>query len=125
MTLSPLRTIPEDIFPEKPLKSKLGRNTYCIGYLKSFKLWSLAMCTVSRKSSKAVPLYQGILSDLSTTLSPFKADNGMQLMSGMPNGVTNCLYSSTILSNTCWSYSTRSILLTAKTTCLMPRRDTR
>ena len=38
--------------------------------------------------------------DLSTTLSPSKAERGIQVTSGIPSGSTNFLYSDTISSNT-------------------------
>ena len=125
MTVSPLRTIPDATLPQKPRKSRFGRSTYCTGKRKSVKLWSLSICTVSRKSSKEIPLYHGVRSDLSTTLSPSSAERGIQFTSGIPNGSTNFLYSATISLNRSSEKSTRSILLTASTTCLIPSKDTR
>ena len=49
----------------------------------------------------------------------------MQFTSGIPNGAINFRYSSTISLKRSSEKSTRSILLTASTTCLMPSNDTR
>ena len=125
ITSSPLRTIPEATLPQKPRKSRLGRNTYCTGKRKSARLWSLSIWTVSRKSSKDIPAYHGVRSDLTTTLSPSKADSGIQVTSGMFNGAINSLYSLTISLKRSSEKSTRSILLTASTTCLIPNKETR
>ena len=43
ITSSPLRIGPEATLPQKPRKSRLGRNTYCTGKRKSFRLWSLSI----------------------------------------------------------------------------------
>ena len=125
ITSSPLRTTPEATLPQKPRKLRLGRRTYCTGKRKSCRLWSLPMCTVSRKSSKAGPVYHGVRADFSTTLSPSKADRGMHVTSGTPSGSMNLRYSATIALNRSSEKSTRSILFTASTTCLMPSKETR
>ena len=117
--------MPDATLPQNPLKSRFGRSTYCTGKRKSLKLLSLSIWTVSRKSSKESPSYHGVLSDLSTTLSPSSADSGIQVTSGIPKGATNFLYSATISLKRSSEKSTRSILLTANTTCLIPNRDTR
>ena len=125
ITSSPLRTTPEATLPQNPRKSRLGRSTYCTGKRKSAMFWSLPTLTVSRNPSSVGPSYHGVRSDFSTTLSPLSADSGMHCMSGMPRGLTKSMYSATMPSNVCLAKPTRSILLTASTTCFMPSSDTR
>ena len=124
-TSSPTRTTPETTFPQKPRKSKLGRETYCTGKRKSFKLWSLPIWTFSKNSSKLGPSYHGVRSLFSTTLSPSKAESGMQVTSSKPKGVVKARKSATISLKTFSSKATKSILLTAKTRWRIPKREVR
>ncbi len=63
------------------------------------------------------PPYQSMFADGSTTLSPARAEIGIAVISGTPSSLAYAVNSSAIAANTFSSYPTRSILLTARTTC--------
>ena len=88
-------------------------------------LRSWSMGTVSRNSSRLCPSYQGVRSLLSTTLSPSRAESGKHVTSSMPRCLVSSRYSLRISLNVSSEKLTKSILLTASTICLIPRRLTR
>ena len=125
MTVSPLWITPDAIFPLNPLKLRSGRRTYCTGKRKLSMFMSLSIFTVSRYSISDGPSYQGVRALFSTTLSPSRAESGIQRMSSRPRLPANLKYSDVMLSYLSFEKSTRSILFTARTMCFIPRRDTR
>ena len=124
MISSPWRITPEATVPQKPRKSRFGRLTYWIGKRRSIRLRSDAMCTVSRRCSSVSPWYQGMCVLASTMLSPFSAEIGTTRRSPISRRVAKSVYSFLIRSKTSSDQPTRSILLMATTTCLIPSSDT-
>ncbi len=70
------------------------------------------MYTCSRWWSSDAPWYQGMLAERWTTLSPCSAEMGMKVRSATSSRLAKAVNSSRMRSNTSWSKSTRSILLT-------------
>ena len=69
------------------------------------------------------PSYQGVSAlGAVVMLSPLNPEIGIAVNVSMPMLAANARYSATIASKTDCSYQTRSILLTASTTCRMPSR---
>ena len=124
-TGSPGRIVPLTMRPEKPRKSRLGRLTHCTGRRKGRVAVSSSTWTVSRKPSSVGPWYQCMCELGATTLSPLSADTGMNVTSVRPMLSANVAVLASIWSNTAGDQSTRSILLTATTTRLMPSSETR
>ena len=75
-TRSPIREVPEQTVPEKPLKPELGRLTHWTGSRKGSTELTSSISTASRISSREFPSYQGVVSEPTITLSPWSADMG-------------------------------------------------
>ena len=84
LTVSPGRTVPPTIMPAKPRKSRSGRLTHCTGIRNGPLAASSWTSTDSRCASNGGPVYHGVCSLGSVTLSPTSADTGMQVMSESP-----------------------------------------
>ena len=93
---SPGRTVPDTTVPESPRKSRFGRLTHCTGNRKGFCSRARAGSSVSRSSSSVGPSYQGERSDRIVTLSPKRADRGMDALEAKPSPRAKPRYSSTI-----------------------------
>jgi hypothetical protein len=120
---SPGLTLPLAMVPEKPRKSRLGRFTHCTGMRNARSDSAVSTSTVSRCSSSAGPVYQGVFSLLAMTLSPNRADSGIAATVKKPSFSENAANSLTMSSNTVRSKPTKSILLTASTMCRMPSSE--
>ncbi len=122
---SPGDNVPLVNMPQKPRKSRLGRLTHCTGSRAGCDwAWS-ATSIVSSRLINVGPWYHGVFGLGDVMLSPCSADSGTDVIDSMPNGAAKARYSSSILRNTSAEKSTRSILLIASTTFLMPIRLTR
>ena len=88
------------------------------------RLSSLAVYTVSRWCSSVGPSYHDMFAERSTTLSPSRAEIGMNVTSRRSRRAANSVNSSRMASKRSRSWSTRSILLTQITRCGTPSSDT-
>ncbi len=122
-TRSPRRTRPLATVPEKPRKSEFGRLTHCTGKRNGFKDASGPVSIVSSTCNSVGPRYQGVARLAAVTLSPKRADMGIAVNDLNDRPDANLTKSATISSKTPWSNSTRSILLTASTTCATPSSE--
>ena len=90
---SPGLTMPLEIVPEKPRKSRSGRLTHCTGMRNtSFCCRVSSSSTDSRKAISVGPWYQGVLSLGTSMLSPRSAESGIAVMSSRPTSFANSRY---------------------------------
>ena len=83
--VSPGLTVPEEINPENPRKSRFGRFTHCTG-IRNGSSWLAvtSSSTVSRCEISVGPPYQGVFSERVVMLSPMKPEIGIAVNALMP-----------------------------------------
>ena len=91
--------------------------TTCTGIRNDSCTGSVSGGRVSSSSSSEGPSYQGVFGERSTTLSPTRAETGTAWACGMPSSAAIARTSAATVRKTSSLCSTRSILLTAMTTC--------